>query len=348
MTQGETPGVGFGIAMYRNADGPRAAVVHHSGRFVDVNLVARALAGELEPFKDVTDIQEMLDAGLNLDLLSPLASIALGELPPASVISSADVTLQTPVRRPGKVIAVGLNVPGLAGGPVPLVDEMPSTAPFWFTKASTAVIGHGESIIHPGKTHTTQMIPEPELAMIIGRRCGPGIATPRAEQAAKFIAGWSICNDVSALDIEFERGGAPFAYNLTWSKSYPTFSPIGPWLARLPSKAVRNLSVSMKVNDEVICEYDTSQLLWSPFELLEYFAAVLILEPGDIISCGNAPPVKIIDPGDRVDIDIARIGRLSNAVVATPVETQYRIPEKATQFAQEYREYKMREFSRAL
>lgn len=340
MTQSVRP-ARFDIAMYRGPDGPRAGVPHEAGLLVDVALAAAALAAEcreLRPFADRTDLADMLAAELDLDALARLATVSPEALPAGAVLELADARFEPPVRRPGKVIGVGLNVPGLVGSGVPRVEEMPHTAPFWFTKASTSVVGHGDEIVHPGEWHTTKMIPEPELAMIIGKRCGPGIASPRAEDAAAYIAGWSICDDVSAIDIEFERGGAPFAYNLTWGKSYPTFAPIGPWLTRLAPEQVTNLAVSMQVNGEPVCAYNTSELLWSPFELLEYFAAVVVLEPGDVISCGNAPPVRVVVPGDRVDIDIEKVGRLTNEVVGAVHPTSFRVPDKALEFARRYRE----------
>ena len=326
------------IASYLGPDGLRTAVMNEDGTFVDTAEAAKELAGSavgLRPYASVCSLQGILDAELDLDVLETLRTVKLDSLPPACSVHGS-VELASPIPRPTKVIAVGLNSNGLAGGPVPLVDEMPSAAPFWFTKAPSSVIGHLQPVIHPGSSHTDRLIPEPELAMIIGRRCGPGLTSPTAEKASAFIAGWTICNDMSALDIEFDRGGAPFAYNLTWSKSYPTFAPVGPWLTRLTPEQVLQTSISLRVNDDLICHYRVSDLIWTPFELLEYFAAVVVLEPGDIISCGNVPPVKIVQPGDVIDIEAEGIGHLRNPVVAAERETSYRVPERARQFALDY------------
>lgn len=324
------------IASYRVASTTRAAVVHDAGHLVDIGRAADLLPAELGAFAGTTDVPGMLQAGVDLTALRVLASVDPDRVQPA-VLGADEATLAAPIPRPGKIIGVGLNLPGLVGGPVPPVDEMPHQAPFWFSKVNTSIAGPGEPIVHPGKRHTERLIPEPELAMVIGRRCGPGIATPKAEEAPEYIAGWSICNDVSALDIEFERGGAPFAYNLDWSKSYPTFSPVGPWLSVLPAQDVTDLDVRMTVNDRLVCEYSTADMLWSQFELLEFFAATMILEPGDVISCGNAPPVQVIVPGDLVEITIDRVGTLRNPVVAADPETDYTVPAKVSEFAERFR-----------
>jgi 2-keto-4-pentenoate hydratase/2-oxohepta-3-ene-1,7-dioic acid hydratase in catechol pathway len=173
--------------------------------------------------------------------------------------------------------------------------------------------------------------------MIIGRRCGPGIATPSAEEAAKYIAGYVVCNDVSALDLEFDRGGQPFAFNLAWSKSYPSFAPIGPWMVISENFNPTDAAVTLRINGETVVASNTRNYLWTAWELLEYFAAVMVMEPGDVISCGNFPPTKVVWPGDLIEIEIEKIGTLRNPVADSPHETRYRVPKKVTDHAAEFK-----------
>lgn len=326
------------LASYRaRGQAPRAGVIVGDS-VVDVQGAAAALTSRyptVSPFAASSDLHSYLMHGLDLRSLQPIAETELDSLPRDAVCARDEATLTTPIARPGKVIGIGLNVPGLVGRGVPELTEVPSSAPFWFFKASSAVIGPGEPIRHPGKSHTERLIPEPELGIVIGRPCGPGIATPRAENARPFIAGYTVCNDVSALDIEFDRGGPPFAFNLPWSKSYPTFSPIGPWLVVDDELDPSALEVRCLVNQEVVVRGHTSQLLWSPFELIEFFSATTLMEPGDVISCGNFPPVHVIKPGDVVSIEVQQIGTLTNPVVEGP-STSFRVPAAVTREVERY------------
>ena len=316
----------------------RPAVPALDGAAFDVaNAISAAGASqELADFVRLTSVQAYLEAGLQLERL------AMIDREPEVVEMSKlrDGTWSSPLKRPGKILAVGLNIPTLVGTGVPLLRELPTRAPFWFYKPPCSVIGPGEPIVHPGEWHTSKLIPEPELALVIGRRCGPGIASPKAEEAASYVAGFTVCNDVSALDIEFERGGDPFAYNLSWGKSYPTFAPLGPWITLTGAVDPGALEVSMDVNGATVLTGNTSSYLWSAWELVEYFSAVTILEPGDVISCGNFSPTHVVWPGDEVAIHIEGVGTLANPVVSAVEETRFRIPEAAALEAARYCEAK--------
>lgn len=103
------------IASYLGPDGLRTAVMNEDGTFVDTAEAAKELAGSavgLRPYASVCSLQGILDAELDLDVLETLRTVKLDSLPPACSVHGS-VELASPIPRPTKVIAVGLNSNGL-------------------------------------------------------------------------------------------------------------------------------------------------------------------------------------------------------------------------------------------
>jgi acylpyruvate hydrolase len=126
----------------------------------------------------------------------------------------ADVRLLPPVRRPGKVIGVGLNYRSHLAE----ICEPSPEYPILFNKAPTSLIGHEQSIVLPRISR--QVDYEGELAVVIGRR-GKYISE---RDAPAYVAGYACANDVSAHDIEFRTS------QWTSGKMLDTFCPLGPAL----------------------------------------------------------------------------------------------------------------------
>jgi len=348
MNPQDTGGMSVGLGMVRTGAtglpatpvlcvGTGAAQRLYELRGAGAAMAARQPGSGFEPLARAISVTELLAQGVDLAPLQDLAS-RVHEL--AEPLAAGTDDLACPIT-PGQVFCVGMNiaqlfVPGKITGKMPLIKEAPYAAPFWWMKASSAVTGPADDIIHPGAWHTQRLIPEPELGLVIGRPLGPGIASPRAEESLDYLAGYVIFNDVSALDIEFERGGDPFAFNMAWSKSYPSFAPLGPVLTLPFGIEPARLAATMHVNGEQKVDANTADYLWSPQELVEHFAAVTRLMPGDVIACGNLTGEHRIHPGDRVDIEFERLGRLSNRVAATPQEVRYRVPERVTAYARQF------------
>jgi 2-keto-4-pentenoate hydratase/2-oxohepta-3-ene-1,7-dioic acid hydratase in catechol pathway len=336
--QGTIPAI-FGATSPNDLIDLRAAAAYFAGA---------GIRGDHAPLRQIRDIGALIDAGFDRDLLAEYVA-RRSALPPEALIAGggSDVIGTSPRLRapihPRQMPCIGMNRGDLfqpgekrSAGKMPQIREAPSYAPFWWLKAVTSVTGPHQPIIHPGDAITTFLIPEPEFGVVIGRRLGPGVASPKARDALSYIAGYLIMNEVSALDIEFERGGDPFAYNLAWSKSYPTFAPIGPAIAVAGDIDHDNLAVTMRINGEVKLQASTADHLWSPAELIEYFGAVCVLEPGDIIACGNLAGANTIRPGDLTEITFERIGLLSNPMVATDEVRTFAIPRRATDYAESH------------
>jgi 2-keto-4-pentenoate hydratase/2-oxohepta-3-ene-1,7-dioic acid hydratase in catechol pathway len=207
------------------------------------------------------------------------------------------VDLLAPVE-PGKIICFGVNYADHAREHG---IDLPET-PLFFTKPPSAVIGHGAQIELPPQSKRVEH--EAELALVIGQR-GRWIA---AEEAHKFIMGYTISNDVTARDLQ-QRDGQ-------WarSKGFDTFCPIGPWIETDfdPIDAI----VTCHVNGELRQMVSTQEMLFSIPQLISYVSSVMTLYPGDIILTGTPAGVGVLNPGDIVKVGIEGIGELSNPVVA--------------------------------
>jgi 2-keto-4-pentenoate hydratase/2-oxohepta-3-ene-1,7-dioic acid hydratase in catechol pathway len=223
----------------------------------------------------------------------------------------ATVRLEAPIRRPPKVLAVGLNyAPHIreTGAPTPEV-------PVIFNKQSTAVTGPGAPIFVPPES--TAVDYEGELAFVIGKRCR---RVPRA-RAGEVIAGFTICNDVSVRDWQRRTP------TMTMGKSWDSHCPLGPWIVTADELGDGGgLELVTRVNGETRQHASTSDMIFGCHALVEHLSTAFTLEPGDVVSTGTPAgvggafkPPKWLVPGDVVAIAIEGIGELSNPVVAERV-----------------------------
>jgi 2-keto-4-pentenoate hydratase/2-oxohepta-3-ene-1,7-dioic acid hydratase in catechol pathway len=152
---------------------------------------------------------------------------------------------------------------------------------------------------------------EHELALVVGRAC----RHIRPTEAADYIFGYTICNDVSARDRQRERlkMGQPYSY----AKNFATFCPIGPWVVtRRELPDARNLAMEVRVNGESRRRGNSKDMIFDPYETLAYCSDYTPMEPGDVISLGTFAGNKRLAAGDEVELIIDRIGTLKNKVVA--------------------------------
>jgi 2-keto-4-pentenoate hydratase/2-oxohepta-3-ene-1,7-dioic acid hydratase in catechol pathway len=225
-----------------------------------------------------------------------------------TLIPLADVRLLAPVPRPGKIIGIGLNYADHAaeGG-----REKPKY-PMIFTKAVSAVIGPGEAIRIPKVTEMVDF--EGELAVVIGKRA-KDVSPPEALQ---YVAGYTVCNDVSGRD--YQQRSSPTA-----GKSFDTFAPLGPAIVtrdEIPDPHV--LDIRTVVSGEEMQHSNTRHLIFTVPYLIDYLSHIFALEPGDIISTGTPAgvgwfrnPPRFLRPGDTVRIEVQGVGVLENPVVAS-------------------------------
>ena len=228
-------------------------------------------------------------------------------------LALADVNLEAPIRRPPKLLAVGLNYRDHAaeGG-----FDIP-TVPMIFNKQSTAVTGPQGVIYLPKESD--QLDYEGEFAFVIGKRCR---RVPK-EKALDVIAGYTIANDVSVRDWQFRSP------TTTMGKSWDTHCPLGPYMVT-PDEVgdPHNLTLRTWVNGELRQDSNTKNLIFNLPDIIVHLSTAFTLEPGDVICTGTPSGVGLgMDPqvwlktGDVVRITIDQLGTLENRVIDEPEDT---------------------------
>ena len=230
-----------------------------------------------------------------------------------SRLALADVTLEAPIQRPPKILAVGLNY----SDHVEETGLETPTVPMIFNKQSTAVTGPYGDIHRPKDSE--QLDYEGELGIVIGTRCR---RVPK-EQAAGVIAGYTVVNDVSVRDWQFRSA------TTTMGKSWDTHCPLGPAIVttdEVPDPHV--LELRTWVNGELRQHSNTKYLIFNCFDIIEHLSTAFTLEPGDVIPTGTPSGVALgmdprvwLQPGDVVRIAIEQVGEIENRVVAEPEDT---------------------------
>jgi len=231
----------------------------------------------------------------------------------SQLLSLSEVEVQSPVLRPPKILAVGLNYAdhiaetGMDKPKYPMIFNKQSTsahpprAPFHLPRASSRLDYEGE------------------LGVVIGRPCRH---VPK-ERAHEVIAGYTVVNDVSVRDWQVR------VPTMTMGKSFDTHCPMGPWIVtpdEVPNP--HDLELQTWVNGELRQHSNTKHLIFDCFTLIEHLSTAFTLEPGDVIATGTPSGVGIgFDPkrflvaGDVVRIAIAGIGEIEAAVVEEPDAT---------------------------
>jgi 2,4-didehydro-3-deoxy-L-rhamnonate hydrolase len=214
-----------------------------------------------------------------------------------------------PVKRPSKVVCIGLNYRDHANETHAAIPAEPVI----FMKSTTAVIGPNDDIIIPRDSKKTDW--EVEIAVVVGKKA----SYVEESDALNYVAGYVLHNDVSEREFQIERGG-------TWDKGKgcDTFAPIGPFLATKDEIAdVDNLHMWLKVNGRTAQDSTTANLIFKIPFLVSYISRFMTLLPGDIISTGTPagvglgmkPPVYL-KPGDVVELGIDGLGQSRQNVKA--------------------------------
>lgn len=262
---------------------------------VDANGKIRDLAGHVTDF-----------AGAALDpaALAKLRSIDVDALP----VVPDGVRLGAPISGTRNFVAIGLNY---ADHAKETGQELPAE-PILFNKAPTSICGPNDDIIYP--KNSDRMDWECEIAFVIGK-CARYVAEA---DALSYIAGYTICNDVSERRWQVKRNGQ-------WvkGKSAETFGPLGPWLVTTDELTdPHNLAMSLDVNDNRKQTGSTSTMIFSIPKLLAYVTEFMVLEAGDVITTGTPPgvgsakkPPEYLKAGDKLVLKIESLGEQRATVV---------------------------------
>ena len=239
---------------------------------------------------------------------------ALAAKPPAATVAMRDVKLHAPIPRPAKnVFCVGWNyLEHFEEGAKKLQDnrELPQW-PVFFSKAPTAVTGPYDSVPFDASI-STSLDWEVELGVVIG----PGGKNIRAEDAMKYVWGYTVINDVSWRDLQRRHGGQ-------WhkGKSLDGTCPMGPVLVTADSLDHANLRVTCRVNGVTKQESNTKFLYFKLPRLLHDLSLGMTLEAGDILSTGTPEgvgyartPPEFMKPGDLLETEVEGIGVMRNPI----------------------------------
>ncbi|MEW6057580.1 MAG: fumarylacetoacetate hydrolase family protein [Bdellovibrionota bacterium] len=197
---------------------------------------------------------------------------------------------------PSKIIGIGLNYKEHAkeqGKPLPEL-------PYVFLKAPSAIAAPGDTIRLTA--YCTEVHFEGELVVVLGKQCKN---VPETD-ALDYIAGYTIGNDVT--DRTIQKQEPTFAR----AKSMDTFAPTGPFLVR--GVDAMNLGIRTWVNGQLKQDGNTSDMIHPIPRLIHFISQFMTLMPGDLVFTGTPSGVGPLRAGDRVKVEIEKLGALENAV----------------------------------
>ncbi len=223
------------------------------------------------------------------------------------ILPEAAFRLLPPIPDPGKIICIGKNYADHAAES----GDAPAPYPSLFLRFADTLVAHGAPLRHPGISE--QFDYEGELALVIRR---PAWRVSE-EEAPAHIAGYSLFLDGSVRDWQFR-------HSLAAGKNFPGTGGFGPSLVTADEIGdPAALTVATWLNGEEVQRAPVSDLIHAIPRLVSYVSSFTPLSPGDVITTGTpagvgfarTPPLWM-KPGDLVEVEIGRVGRLRHEVRA--------------------------------
>jgi 2,4-diketo-3-deoxy-L-fuconate hydrolase len=290
---------------------------------------ARRMPSEMTAF--IADYESGLKGRVYAIVNDLVQSKALDGKTPAYVRKLADVKTLAPIPRPRQIMMTAVNfyshiaenAPPDARAKAIAARKANRGVPYMFLKAPSSVVGTGETILIPhGRTELDWEI---ELATIIGK---PARYVP-APQAQDHVFGYTVMLDIS------DRGGRPpggFSAGVDWflMKGQETFGPMGPFIVpkEFYGNPMTDLKQTLLVGTDQRQQSDSSDMIHSVWEVIEYASSLVTLQPGDVIGAGTSGGVGMgtsvrgsqvwLVAGDEITGSIDKIGTLRHKVAAAP------------------------------
>jgi acylpyruvate hydrolase len=253
------------------------------------------------------------------DAVRPLQGIAeLGRETPIELLADPpvsgerlsldEVTLLPVVPRPGKILCIGLNYrEHVAEG----VYEVPDY-PVLFSKFAETLVGAGSPITAPPESAAVDY--EAELAFVVGR----AVRRASGPTAMHAVAGYTAANDVTMRDYQYRT------HQWLPGKNWASSTPLGPFLVTQDEVGDPHaLDISLELNGQRLQSANTSQFIFDIPTIVATISEFIPLMPGDVVLTGTPSgvgyrrdPKVLLRDGDRVVVEIERVGRLENPVVA--------------------------------
>ena len=252
----------------------------------------------------VTDYDERFFGEGGLSYLTMALSKYESRLP---ALDLNRVRLGSPVARPSKIVAIGLNY---ADHAAETHAQLPAE-PKIFMKASSALCGVYDELLLPRGSVCTDY--EVELACVIGARAN----YVAEDEAWDHVAGFTVCNDYSEREYQKNRSG-----QFVKGKSADTFAPLGPFLVTPDEGRFEDARLWCSVNGELRQSARTSQMIFKLPQLIAQLSQYMSLLPGDVLTTGTPAgvgmgydPPRYLRAGDVVEYGIDGIGGGKQLVV---------------------------------
>ncbi|WP_395658828.1 fumarylacetoacetate hydrolase family protein [Nocardioides sp.] len=212
------------------------------------------------------------------ELLADREAVAAAAATDAGAVPVTDLELLSPVTTPARVVAQMVNYRSHAHDSGFDPDSVPPT---FFRKSSSSVTGPTGDIVRPG--HVRFLDYEVELGLVLGAPLPIGTEVTD-EELGDYVAGLVVTDDVSAREIQLTRT------QFYESKSYPTFTPVGPYLTLVDAAELRRLAelrLRLSVNGEVRQDSSVAEMIVRPARALSLLARFQPLAPGDLLLTGT-------------------------------------------------------------
>lgn len=277
------------LISYRGERGDRAGVLR-DGRVLD--------AGDL-----LGDAAATLRGLLEADALEQLAA-ALADASGGFDLSG--VELLAPIPDPEKIICIGLNYVDHAAEAGIEAPQVPT----FFAKFANALVPDGSTVRPPAASSKLDF--EAEVAFVIGRTANE----VDAADALDHVAGYTLLNDLSARDLQFQTP--------QWipGKVFDGSAPCGP--ALVTAEEVGDpaaIAIALDLNGERMQDSSTAELIFGVAELVAHLSRLMTLTPGDIVSTGTPAgvgstrePRVWLQGGDELLISSPQLGELRTTI----------------------------------
>ena len=248
------------------------------------------------------DLSAIVEGRLSIDRCK-----ALAQLGPAEPLEG--ITPALPIAKPDKFICLGLNyLDHIKEGTNKIPDY-----PVLFMRGPNSLVASGASMLLPKASE--QLDYEAELLVIIGKS-GKHISP---ETALDHVFGYGIFNDGSVRDFQYRT------HQWMAGKNFDLTGGVGHIILtadELP-KGGKSLAIQSRINGEIMQDSNTDLMMWSVAETIASISEFATLNAGDMLAMGTPPgvgkaktPPRYLRDGDIVEVEIEKIGILSNPVIS--------------------------------